>query len=481
MAMGGLLISQKGNGNGQQRPRPCGLVLLLAFGVAMLAIMALHKLRERRISNLLQENSHHLISLQLLLQKQTEYTKQLKGKAEETKAKMNSLRKQKMELDHRLLEMLSTIDSLKDEQKTMESELVDKQNQIKLLRHSGNQNPQLPALIATLKQKEDEIQDLKHRLNSSSLTTHHPANPPINITIMEPKTALTRAREDGGGADNSTKGQDKTKSSYPHHQEDNREWVKNGDEKKGETTLENDMNSKHTTTDMEKNHAKATATFEPMDEGKNKSSPQQEGELHKSQPSHQGRNKLETDDSKISSLAERFGNLSTTKGMIFAKKRFLENVGKCLKNVNSEIDGVESTSRIFSTEYQDIRSMDKWGEPETGLRKEMDLATANLLGHHNSEAMSTNQDNSEARQVSENTGVNGEASNNTNEVNQQNFEATNDNSRHVEEQEKEVAERDEMEDMEITDKQAATNGDLSGDFMSDSQDKQGYKEETDES
>lgn len=68
MAMGGLLISQKGNGNGQQRPRPCGLVLLLAFGVAMLAIMALHKLRERRISNLLQENSHHLISLQLLLQ-----------------------------------------------------------------------------------------------------------------------------------------------------------------------------------------------------------------------------------------------------------------------------------------------------------------------------------------------------------------------------------------------------------------------------
>lgn len=49
MAMGGLLISQKGNGNGQHRPRPCGLVLLLAFGVAMLAILALHKLRERRI------------------------------------------------------------------------------------------------------------------------------------------------------------------------------------------------------------------------------------------------------------------------------------------------------------------------------------------------------------------------------------------------------------------------------------------------
>ncbi|KAK5770891.1 hypothetical protein PVK06_047048 [Gossypium arboreum] len=119
----------------------------------------------------------------------------------------------------------------------MESELVDKQNQIKLLRHSGNQNPQLPTLITTLKQKEDEIQDLNHRLNSSSLTTHHPANPPTNITIMEPKTALTLGREDGGGADNSPKGQDKTKLSYPHHQEDNREWVENGDEKKGETTL----------------------------------------------------------------------------------------------------------------------------------------------------------------------------------------------------------------------------------------------------
>lgn len=51
----------------------------------------------------------------------------------------------------------------------------------------------------------------------------------------------------------------------------------------------------------------------------------------------------------------------------------------------------------------------------------------------------------------------------------------------MEEQEKEVAKRDEMEDMEVADKQAATNGDLSSDFMSDSEDKQGYKEETDES
>ncbi|KAK5770892.1 hypothetical protein PVK06_047049 [Gossypium arboreum] len=85
---------------------------LLAFGVAMLAIIALHKLRERQHFQPpppREQPSPHFPSAPA-----AEYTKQLKGKAEETKAKMNSLRKQKMELDHRLLEMLSTIDSLKD-------------------------------------------------------------------------------------------------------------------------------------------------------------------------------------------------------------------------------------------------------------------------------------------------------------------------------------------------------------------------------
>ena len=195
------------------------------------------------------------------MQKEREYTKEMKRKAEETKAKIYSLRNQKMELDHRLLEMKSIIDSLKDEQKTMESELEEKLNEIKLLRDknmdSGDENSQVIALTATLKQKEAEIEDLKHRLKSSvrvwSVNTDDPSNPAVNITSMgsmEQKEKTEFSHEEGGrvheslykGCDNSTKGQDgnETKSIYSQ-KEDNREGVEDGSEKKVETTLKMGM------------------------------------------------------------------------------------------------------------------------------------------------------------------------------------------------------------------------------------------------
>jgi hypothetical protein len=65
MAAGG---AHKGNGNGN-RGRPYGLMLLLAFGAALLGVMVLHKFRERRIFNLLvKEKDRELMSLQLILQ-----------------------------------------------------------------------------------------------------------------------------------------------------------------------------------------------------------------------------------------------------------------------------------------------------------------------------------------------------------------------------------------------------------------------------
>ncbi|XVF66886.1 hypothetical protein PTKIN_Ptkin10aG0074300 [Pterospermum kingtungense] len=55
----------------------------------------------------------------------------------------------------------------------MESEPEDKQKEIKLLRDkykkTGNENPQLIALKATLKHKEAEIEELKHRLEKKEL------------------------------------------------------------------------------------------------------------------------------------------------------------------------------------------------------------------------------------------------------------------------------------------------------------------------
>lgn len=71
MAVGGSHIHNKGNGSngGGTRGRSYGLMLMLAFGAALLGVMILHKLRERRIYNLLvKERDNELISLHLLLQ-----------------------------------------------------------------------------------------------------------------------------------------------------------------------------------------------------------------------------------------------------------------------------------------------------------------------------------------------------------------------------------------------------------------------------
>ncbi|XVE49855.1 hypothetical protein DITRI_Ditri01bG0116000 [Diplodiscus trichospermus] len=589
--MAGGLISHKGNGNGHRgRPYPYGLMLVLTFGAALVGVMALHKLRERRIFNLLvDEKNRQLISFQLLLQKERECTKEMKRKAEETKAKIYYLRNHNMELDRRMLEMQSTIDSLRDEQKTMESKLKEKQNMINLLRDedmdSGNENPNVIALTATLKQKEAEIEDLKQRLKSSirvwSVGSDDPSNPPVNITVMastEQKEKEEFNHEEGGRlhessynyrGEKSTKGQDgsETKSDFSQ-KENNREGVEDGSEKTGESTLqidmtregqlqnleslgENDRNegamremkheySKHpgstSKTDGEKNHATATDTLDDMDEQEKKTSftaekheklknTHQEGENQKLPKSGK---KLEIDEnSRISRLPGRFGHLSRTKGKrwkILARNRFLK------KNVNAETNGeVESIgSRRFSKEYKEVvRSREEVavsgegkaekGETITGLGTQIDHTKANLFKYQNSEdteemkrrktsvetndqlvrdnAMSRNHDSFLARVVPENTGVVGEASNYTHDAKQLKVEEApnikqNINSRDIKERGKKAqlssAKRDETEeDTEAADEQEpeteAANGDLSSDFMSNLEDKEGYKEETEES
>jgi peptidoglycan hydrolase CwlO-like protein len=114
----------------------------------------------------------------------------MKRKNEEMKAKIYSLRTQKMELDRRILEKQSSIDSLKDEQRAVESALEEKQKEIKMLREKqidpGKENPQVMALMESLKQKEAEIEDLKHRIEHPvkvwSVSTDDPSSPPVNLT-----------------------------------------------------------------------------------------------------------------------------------------------------------------------------------------------------------------------------------------------------------------------------------------------------------
>ncbi|KAJ0051549.1 hypothetical protein Pint_02177 [Pistacia integerrima] len=181
--------------NSSNRGRPYGLMLLLAFGAALFGVMVLHKLRERSIFNLLvKEKDHELISLHLLLQKEREYNRDVKNKNEEMKAKMYTLSTQKMELDRRLLEMQSTIDSLKDEQRTLKSALEEMKNEIKMRREaeigSAKEISQLTALKESLKQKKAEIEDLKLRLG-------FPIEVSINMSEKD-KSNLSLSKEKDG-------------------------------------------------------------------------------------------------------------------------------------------------------------------------------------------------------------------------------------------------------------------------------------------
>ncbi|KNA18726.1 hypothetical protein SOVF_068190 isoform A [Spinacia oleracea] len=186
--------SQVKSGHSQRGNKPYALVLLLAFGAAILGIMVLHKLREKRIFTLLvKEKDHELLTLHLLYQREKEFNEEARKKVEEMKNKVYSLRTQKLELDRRVSEMESTISSLKDERKVIEltkleldrrvsemestiSSLNDerkvieltveeKKNNIQLLTAGIDSDaPQVTALKDIIKMKNAEIEDLKLQL-----------------------------------------------------------------------------------------------------------------------------------------------------------------------------------------------------------------------------------------------------------------------------------------------------------------------------
>ncbi|KAL2640794.1 hypothetical protein GLYMA_06G297400v4 [Glycine max] len=156
---------------GSHRGRPYVLVLLITFGIALLGVMVLHKLRERRICTLLvKEKDQQILALQLLLQKERDRSKELRSKNEEMKGKLYTLRSQKMELARTVGEMQSTLDSLKDEQKLMESAFEEQQNELRSMQEKGKSVAQggydIEALRDNLKHKEEELEDLKRRLET---------------------------------------------------------------------------------------------------------------------------------------------------------------------------------------------------------------------------------------------------------------------------------------------------------------------------
>ncbi|XP_014493676.2 uncharacterized protein LOC106755956 [Vigna radiata var. radiata] len=203
---------------GSHRGRPYVLILLIIFGAALLGVMVLHKLRERRIYTLLvKEKDHQILALQLLLQKERDRSKELRGKNEEIKGKIYALRSQKMELSRTVVEMQSTLDSLKDEQKLMETAFEEQQNELRLMQEKvgkvGQGGSELVALRENLKHKEAEIEDLKRRLESP--VNDHPATFPEIVTANGTKQAQ----------DESEKEED-TSESVKHEGDDNEDASK---------------------------------------------------------------------------------------------------------------------------------------------------------------------------------------------------------------------------------------------------------------
>ncbi|OIT29224.1 PREDICTED: uncharacterized protein LOC109211638 [Nicotiana attenuata] len=178
--------------NTGSKGRSYGFLLLLAFSAAVFGVMTLHKLRDRRICSLfVKEKDRELNALQLLLQKEIEQAKEARRQIEDMKSNIHLLRTQKMDLDSRILEMKSTISFLKEEQRTIEAALKEKQGEIKILQEkhieTQSNDSQVTLLSETLRLKEAEIEDLKHRLELSpvkvwSVNAEDPSNPATNFT-----------------------------------------------------------------------------------------------------------------------------------------------------------------------------------------------------------------------------------------------------------------------------------------------------------
>ncbi|GFQ05231.1 hypothetical protein PHJA_002667200 [Phtheirospermum japonicum] len=153
------------------------IAMVLGCGI-LLGVMGLHKLRERRILNLLiKEKDAQLLSLHLLLQKEREHTQEIKAKTDELRIKMYNLRARNAELKSKISDLHSTISSLRDDQTTIELRFKEKQNEAKL------------ALTETTQRKEAEIEGLKHHLQlCANVESLSKKDEPSIVPVIERRT-----------------------------------------------------------------------------------------------------------------------------------------------------------------------------------------------------------------------------------------------------------------------------------------------------
>ncbi|KAF5764557.1 hypothetical protein HanRHA438_Chr15g0705761 [Helianthus annuus] len=171
-----------GGGGWMKKKTTVATVVVL---VALMGVMVVQKVKDRRLFNLvIKDKDRQIISLRLLLQKERQYAKENKKKNQDLAAKLYSFGTQKIELTNKIMEMRSTIGSLKDEQRVLELAIDEKQNQIK--------------------QKESEIKDLKSSLQPPpkiwSVSSDDPSNREVNLTnkvnVMNPDVKVQTPKDE---------------------------------------------------------------------------------------------------------------------------------------------------------------------------------------------------------------------------------------------------------------------------------------------
>ncbi|KAF9590256.1 hypothetical protein IFM89_032034 [Coptis chinensis] len=178
-----MALGSKGSGGGgSKRGRPYGMMLLLAFGAAVLGVMVLHKLRERHIFTLLiKDKDHDLLALQLLLQVSpfslslnTHIHQRAHTRLNTLNIKLNSKDKA-----HRLILVKSS--SVMTKERESAKEMKRKVEELKAKTYSLRTQK-----MELINKKETEIGQLKHQIekptNIWSVSTDDPSNPAVNLT-----------------------------------------------------------------------------------------------------------------------------------------------------------------------------------------------------------------------------------------------------------------------------------------------------------
>ncbi|KAL8196644.1 hypothetical protein R6Q57_012869 [Mikania cordata] len=161
-----------GGGSGGWMLKNKMVMVAVVILAGVLGVMVVQKVKDRRLFNLvIKEKDRQILSLNLLLQllivqKERQYAKENKRKNQDLNAKLYSLRTQKTDLVNKIMEMRSTIDSMRDEHQALELAIDEKQNEIKL--------------------KESEIRDMRSSLQTPpkiwSGNSIDPSNHEVNLT-----------------------------------------------------------------------------------------------------------------------------------------------------------------------------------------------------------------------------------------------------------------------------------------------------------